>query len=132
MAGLISQAQALEKALKGSVIQMDRLQALRLRGGFAGVDEFRGLNAARTAAGAAGVGSRSTGGISPEEARAQELARRAAQQRKFDEAFIRAQEGATRNRGRQLNLTLLQQVIDTLNRLNGTLDRNDSRTGGGL
>lgn len=130
MAGLIGQAQALEKALKGSVMQLDRLTALNLFGGFSAVGEITGLQQARTST--PGVGSRSTGGVSAEEAGNQARERQAARQRKFDEAFVAGNEGIRRQRGRQFDDLLAQQIIDAINRLNGTLDRDSSRTGGGL
>jgi hypothetical protein len=125
--GLIDQAVALHLALKASVRVMDELQALRMRGGFTTEADLLGLNAARTAQ-STGVGSRSTGGISPEDAAAQAAGKRADRQRKFDEAFLAGNQGQTRG----FNPLFAQQLIDAINRLNGTLDRNDSRTGGGL
>ncbi len=130
MAGLIGQAQALEKALKGSVMQLDRLTALNLFGGFSAEGEITGLQQAR--ASVPGVGSRSSGGVTGEQATGQAEAARAARQRKFDEAFVAGNEGVRRNRSRQFDDLLAQQIIDAINRLTGTLDRNDGRTGGGL
>ncbi len=136
MPGLIEQALALDKALKSSVIQMSKLNALNTGGGFSG-GLARGISTTDQGFGGGGrapIGQRSAGGISADEARAQALAKRAANQRKFDEAFVRANEGISKagSSSRQFNDQLAQQIIDAIDRLTGTLDRNDARTGGGL